>query len=104
MLSTFQLEIKFDFQFFAVFQSFFFSNLPVFDELAPPPTNKRFKICFKSFFWVYSSAKDSVRSAAKAVFFLFSILVGRPIGGTVARPLATLSSACDVFLTSNAYQ
>ena len=57
----------------------------VFDKLSPPPLlNKHFKIGFKSFL-VYSSAKDSLRSAKNMVFFLFSILVGRPIiGGAIA--------------------
>ena len=35
-------------------------------------------------FWVYSSAKDSFRSAKNVVVFLFCILVGRPMVGLYA--------------------
>ena len=73
MLRTFRLAIKFDYQFLATFQTF------IFDKLAPPPLNKGFKICFKSFFESIL-VQDSLRRAKNLVFFLFSILVGKPIG------------------------
>ena len=80
MLRTFRLAIKFDCQFLATFQTF------IFDELAPaPPLNKRFKICFKSFFESIL-VQDSLRRAKNLVFFLFSLLVGRPIGGLQPPP------------------
>ena len=48
MLRIFEGAIKFYYQFLAIFQSS--SDLCVsFDKIAPPPLNKRFKICFKSF-------------------------------------------------------
>ena len=39
-------------------------------------------------FLVNSSAKDSLRRAKNVVFFLFCILVNRPMGGDIAPPPA----------------
>ena len=58
----------------------------VCDKFAPPPPppNKRFKICFKSFFWGYFSAKDSLRSA-NTWYFSYSefCLAGQLEGGAI---------------------
>ena len=62
-----------------------------FDKLAPL-LHKRIKICLNHF-WVYSSAKDSLRRAKNVVFSLFCIFVDKPMGGALALsppPLATL--------------
>ena len=54
--------------------------------LAPPPPNKPFKLCFKSYFLVQSSAKESLKSAKTVVFSLYCILIGRPMGGGYSPP------------------
>ena len=58
MLSIFQLAIKFDYQFLAIFQSFFSRMSLIFDKLAPSP-NKRFKICFKLFLSLFQCKRQS---------------------------------------------
>ena len=78
MLNIFQSAIKFEYQFLAIFLIFFWIMSFIFYKLAPQ--NKHFKVCFKSFL-IYSSAKDSLRSAKYVVFSLFCILGGRPMGG-----------------------
>ena len=54
----------------------------IFDELAPSNVSKD----ALNHFLVNSSAKDSLRTAKNVVFFLFFILVDRPMGGAIAPP------------------
>ena len=90
MLSIFQRAIKFDYQFLAIFQSFFFWFMTsIFDQLGLPIINVS-KYALNRFL-ILSSAKNSLKSAKNVEFTLFSILVGRPMGmgGATANGYAT---------------
>ena len=54
-------------------------------SLAPPPQINVSNYALNHFL-VQSSAKKSLRSAKNVIFFLFCILVGRPMGMAVAPP------------------
>ena len=57
----------------------------IFDLLAPQINVSKHA---QNVFLVYSSAKDIRTSSKNMVFFLFCILVGRPMGGAIP-PLPT---------------
>ena len=48
------------------------------DKLAPLINVSKYAL---NHFWVYSGAKDNLRSAKNVAFSLFCILVGRPMEG-----------------------
>ena len=55
-------------------------------SISPPPPQMNVSNYALNHFLVWSSAKESLRSAKNVVFFLFCILVGRPMGGVIASP------------------
>ena len=79
MFSIFTLAIKFDCLLLAIFQSFYWFVGFVFEKLAPSPQIYVSKDVLNHFL-VHSIAKNSLRSAKNVVFFLFCILVDRPMG------------------------
>ena len=79
MFGVFTPAIKFDCLFLGIFQNFYWFVTLIFDKLAPP-----WIYVLKdalNHFLVNSSAKKNSLRTAKNVFFLFCILVDRPMGG-----------------------
>ena len=70
----------------------------IFDKLTPPPEYMCSKDDLNQFL-VNSSAKNSLRRAKNVVFFLFCILVDRPMGRAIASPRTPLPLA--TLLTQN---
>ena len=84
MFGVFKLAIKFDCLFLGIFQSFHWFVTLIFDKLVPP--EYMFQKNALNHFLVHSSAKNSLRSAKNVVFFLFCILVNRPMWAIVPPP------------------
>ena len=63
-----------------MFQSFFFWFMSFIFHILAPPLNMRFEISFKSF-WIYSSAKDSLRSAYTWYFLYTAFCLTSRLGG-----------------------
>ena len=78
MFSIFTLAIKLDCLFLAIFLAFHWFVSFIFGKLIPPWIYVSKDA--KNHFLVYTSAKNSLRSAKNVVFPLFCILVDRPIG------------------------
>ena len=78
MFGVFTLAIKFDCLFLGIFQSFHSLVTFIFDKLPPPPIYVSKDAL--DYFLANSSTKNSLRRAKNVVFFLFSILVHRPMG------------------------
>ena len=91
MLCVFTSAIKFDCLFSGIFSKFLLIGDFYFWQLAPPPwiyvSNDTL-----NHFLVNSSAKNSLKKAKNVIFFLFCILVDRPMEGIIApaSPMATL--------------
>ena len=80
MSNIFILAIKFDCLFLAVFQSYCLIVSFIIDKLLPPAEHTYQKMLWIPFESISVQKKDSLRSAKNVVFFLFCILVDRPMG------------------------
>ena len=73
MLSIFQYASKFDYQFLAFFQNFFWFISFIFDKFASPSLNIRYKIFFRSIFKSILEQK-TVSEVLKTWYFLYSAI------------------------------
>ena len=86
MFGVFSLATKFDCLFLDIFLKFLLICGFNFWQISPlPPWIYALKDALIHFL-VNSSAKNSLRRANDVVFFLFCVLVSRPMGGAIAPP------------------